>query len=173
VNLRLALCVVAILVAVGALTGACGGDGKTVTLEEYFERLEAADDDADEQSQAIEDRFPNAFVEVGETQEYLDAFVDLVRDFMATLEDINAPAEAEDAHREAVAAGREYSEALEDASSQFRDVESDEELEQTTTTVFGEQSDFTAADQRFTSSCIGLQTLADENDIDIDLDCEE
>ena len=160
-----------LLAAMAAFAAACGGSGETLTLEEYFQRLDAVDNEADERGQAIEDEFPQAFEEPKPTQEFINSLTALVRDFVDGLEQIDPPAQVEDAHNEAAAAGTDLAQVLEEAAPQLESVESASELEDVIGDVFAENSEFAAADERFTNSCVALQQIADDNDIDVDLDC--
>ena len=161
-----------LLAAMAALAAACGGSGETLTLEEYFQRLDELDNQADERGQAIEDEFPQAFEEPKPTQEFINSLAALVGDFVDSLEQIDPPAQVEDAHNEAAAAGTEFAQILEEAAPQLEGVESASELEETLGDLFAEDSEFAAADERFTNSCVALQQIADDNDIDADLECD-
>ena len=162
-----------LLLSFATLAAACGDDGETLTLEEYFQRLDAVDNEADERGQALEDEFPQAFEEPKPTQEFINSLTALVRDFVDSLEQIDPPAQVEDAHNDAAAAGTDFAQVLEEAAPQIEGVESASELEEMLGDLFAEDSEFAAADEQFTNSCVALQQIADDNEIDVDLECEE
>ena len=141
--------------------GGNGNGGGELTLAEYFSELEPL-------SQAFD-----ADVDLLDAGESLDEFVgfvedskSLVDDFVGDLEGLNAPAEAADAHSEAVSAGQElvemYDNALTvlDLSETFVDA-----------TLVLEGPGFLGSQARFAASCVALQGIADSNGLDIDMRC--
>lgn len=166
---------VSLILPIVSLAAACGGGGE-LSLEEYFERLDAAEDRSDEESNAAQEQLDEALSADKSEQEAIEgtrsafnAFVRVIDDFLEDLEEIDAPAEAEEQHKEALAAGRQYAAALDDVVERLADADSGAELEETLLEF--ESEEFTAVDQRFTDSCFALEALAEENDIEEDLDC--
>lgn len=159
------------LLAFAAFAPACGGGGgDELTLEEYFAALQQLDDDFAEASAELD-----AQLEGLSEEEVLDALpgvfgeqIDNVNTFIDGLDDLDAPDEAQDLQDEAVSAGREVSDLFETLAGELENVETVEELD----TLFSDEA-FNTAVERFDQACVDAETLAAENDITIDLDCEE
>jgi hypothetical protein len=170
------LLVVAILVlAFGAIVAACDSDGGgSLTLDEYFRTLEQLDQDKDDRNTELEEQFDTDVAAVDSEEEALDvsreflgAGVSNLKDFVDGLDDINPPAEVEEAHNMAVDAGRKAVEAAEGAVKVLDDAESAADLE----AAFS--GDLEEAGREFEETCVNLQAIADENKIEVDLDCKD
>ena len=157
--------IAALLLTVGALAVACG-DSKALTLEEYFQQLEAL-------TATAEDRF----VEIGEaTGAELDA-VTSEEERLAAIEnaltntqpifttvadglnDLNPPAVVEELHNEFVDVYDEVAVYFEETLNRFGDLDP----------IADRESLFVG--ERLDETCAALQDFADENEIDVDLDC--
>ena len=164
--------IVVLLVAFGAIAAACGGGGEPLTLREYFQRLAKVFTDADERfealtDQCVEDVEPEG-AEIEATRCFFDASVRVFRDALDETNDLDPPAEAEAAHEELVNAGADLAQFIGEFGEQLADTESASELEE----LFGEES-FADAGERFEEACFDLEEIARENDIEVDLDCED
>jgi hypothetical protein len=163
--------VVGCAVALSGLFAACDDDGGSgeLTLEEYFERVGELDD---EQSQASDDLDAelNGLGEDADPDDLADSFaeqIDLLEDFAGDLDDIEPPAEVEDAHERVVAGLRAAGEEFEALVDRFRDADSIEEAFNSF-----DDSDFTEL-ERATEACRELESIAADNNITVDFDCEE
>ena len=161
-----------IAAALLALVAACGGGGgEELTLEEYFRRIQALSDEADERFEplveALNQEFDSEAEQIEATRDFFNADIPILRDFGDALDDLDPPAEVEDPHEEAVAGMAELVEFLQDFTDQFTDVESTSELEELL-----DAPELEAASGRFDQACFDLQDIADVNDIDADLECE-
>ena len=94
----------ALLLALGTIAAACGGSNQELTLEEYFLRFEELGDRTGEQLEALLaklDEEPETEEErLAIFQDWFAASLQLQRDFLDDLDDINPPLEVEDAHRQ-------------------------------------------------------------------------
>ena len=153
-----------LLMALGTIAAACGDGG--LTLEKYLQQVEAADDEAEARSDALEDQFPTAFEEPGATRDFFNAFAAIFRDFVDDLNDIEPTAEVEDAHNEFADAAEELAASFDELAGRAADAETLEEL---LTALF--TSELSAAGDRFEVACLDLQGIADANAIDADLEC--
>jgi hypothetical protein len=156
-----------VLAGFGVAAGACtSSDGSALTLEEFFQQVDELDNRSNDQfgeldSQLGVDPDIDAFIEI--FPQYVDVFDDL----LAGLEDLEPPAEAKDAHDEAVEAGQAFREEFAGLVENAGDAATVDE-------VFAAADEaFDAADQRFTDACLALQGIADENSITVALDCED
>ncbi len=158
---------------------ACGG-GEELTLEEYFQRVEAASDDFQKGADALEQDSPSLddFDSVDEVTEAmrdnLDASLLLFTEFADELEDIDPPAEVRDEHDELVVAVNGLAEAFGDVDfegllSQLEAVESVSDVEELFGQLFG--SEFIAALERMDNACSDLKVIASDNSFDLDLEC--
>ncbi len=162
--------IVAIVFAAGIGVSACGGDddgggGDEVTLEEYFERLEAASITFTEESDAAADELGSS-EEIDSVKDAIALLPPIVEHFVNDISALNPPEEAQEAHDAAVEAGENFSEAVNGVLDELGDVESIEDLEGVVSTDALDE-----ASGAFTAACEDLQTLADENNIEVDLDC--
>lgn len=172
----------AVVLALTALT-ACGsdGDGGGLSLEEYFRRLNAIQDEVDERSEAV----PEPAVDDDDLltedekealRDYISQLVAILRDAFEAAADLDPPAEITAEHDAFVAAGQELVRIQEQFQDSLPDLlaqtQSTSELE-TLFTDFSEGTDAAAAGDRFGQACSQLQAVAAENSIDIDLDCAD
>ncbi len=158
-----------IAAALLALVAACDGDDG-LTLEEYFQELETLDQDAEAGIEALE--FPEEFASEAEQieafQDFFAAIIPILAEFVDAIDDLDPPAEVEDAHEEAVDSGREFVTDAEELTNELADVGSASELEE----VF-DDPEYEAASDRFDQACFALQDIAEANGIDVDLTCDD
>jgi hypothetical protein len=155
-----------------ALTAACnGGGGESLSLDEYFRELDQLQNAGDERINGIPfpQVDPSAPVEDSrETFEgYFDEVVAAADDITSDISALDPPDEARDAHEE-------YVEALggiEEFANNYRDrlagADSPAELAEV---LLGNDED-AAITERIDNSCVALQEIADDNAIDVDLEC--
>lgn len=143
-------------------------DGDSLTLEEYFQKVEEIDRSQIERSDALETRFDELGEDasVDEAADLFDEQVDLLRDFHGDLEDVEAPEEVADAHGRAVEALGDAVDTFDDLANRFRDADTLEE-------AFGQFDDSAFADfERADEACSDLVQVAADNNIEVELDCE-
>jgi len=161
----------ALVLAFGTVAVACGGgNGDGLTLEEYFQRLEALSTDNDQRGVALFESFGEEFSseeeQIRATQEFWKEFLVLLGQFVNGLDDIDPPAEAEAAHEESVDAGAVMLKAYQELVDQMAEAESVSELAE----GFGD-IELGASSDRFEQACVALQGIADANGIDVSLNC--
>lgn len=151
-------------------------DGAELTLQEYFRQVEAVFDQAGERLSAVQGEFDEAVTpdstdeEVFEAyQEWLSGMATVTGDGIDAMEDIEPPAQAEEAHGEWLAAGAVIRGILEDWRDRFGDGGSTSELEELTAEMEGPE--FARAGERGTEACRTLKGIADVNDVEVDLGC--
>ena len=186
------LIAVGILAALAAAAFACGGGddetspataspeakqspeggGSAAAIGSYFDELDAIHDAYIERGDALELRHPNAFLEPDATRDYYEELLPQLKDYLSEFSDMDSPDEVEDAHRELLDALSDLVETLEDFVDLLGDAGSESELE-TVLNALSDDPEFTAAADRFQNACVTLQSIADENDIAIDLECAE
>ena len=170
----LTICGVVVLLLVAGLAVACSdGDGGSLSLEEYFQQLDEAQNDVDQRFEdafQLEEPGPDTSEEdiAAFAREVVQAFATILGDAEGTFGDLEAPAEAEDAHDALVLAIGDATTALDSVEDDLPDALSLEELE-----TFFSSSDLEAATTAVDEACVALQTIADDNSIDVDLACEE
>ncbi len=170
------LFIAAALVALGVTAAACGGD--ELTLEEYFERFEAIDADVDAKFESLYEDFPDEDDEeffsneenLPVLKEIFAGFPVLIREVIDQVEELSPPSEAEDAHDELLATGREWLELLEDGAERVEAVESISEagqIEEELEPALGE------AQQRFDAACLDVVGVGLANGIHVDVTCAD
>lgn len=155
------------LIGGGTLVAACNDDGGSLSLEEYFERVDELDQAQQDRSTELEDEL-DALGEDASVDQVADSFQDqigVLRDFVDDMDDLEPPDEVRETHDEAVralnAAADQFASALED----FRDAASIE-------AAFAafESADLSES-EKADDACRELQAIANDNDVGVDLDC--
>jgi hypothetical protein len=169
-NMRIATVVFACAAIFFAVAAAgCNDEGESATIEEYFQELDGVDDqfesdtnDIDNRGQQLEDE------DVDGATDLFEELIDVIEAFVDKLRDLDPPEEAEEAHDQAVENFEEAADEFRERLDAARDANS---VEGFLESVFGtEQSD---AIDAATEACLDLERIAADNDIDVDLDCEE
>ena len=164
--------VVAVTLLAGALgLAACDDDGDDeLSTEEYFRRLQELEDRFEDRSDEIDEAIGDVFDAelTDETREDIEQYLadasDAIDDYREDLDDLDPPEEAEDAHERAVEGAEELRETFEDWRDRLEDADSVEEL--------FEDADIDAL-ERLSDACSDLEELAQDNGIDVELNCEE
>ena len=158
--------------APGALAAGCGDDGggDALTLEEFFQRVDELDNDFEARNAEIEAEFEELSEEEALDQgpDLLGRQAELVGDFIDGLSELDPPEEASDLLEEAVSAGRNVEDTFDGLVAELEGAQSLDDL-----FSFFEDPDFTAARGRFSQVCFDAEQLAADNDITIDLYCED
>jgi hypothetical protein len=150
---------------------ACGDDddgGSTetpLTLEKYFTGLEALITDF--AAEDLQEAYPEAFVNLGQTQAYYDEFTIRMEGALDEIADMDAPSEVKSEHLEFVDALGVFQILVGQLNDAYRSMESQAEFEENPITV-----EFSPAEQQVTLTCQALQDIADASSIDVDLLCE-
>ena len=156
-KLRLSLLLGATLLVLGIIAAGCDGDGE-LTLEEYFQRLDELNDDAEERFDAFEEESNSVEDEIEALRDFYNTRGSIFRDFIDAVDDIDPPPEAEEAHKEFVQAGEDFG----DVFVRFADVESASELEE-----LNNDPEVIAVSERFEQACFKLREIADTRGIDL------
>lgn len=143
--------------------------GPSSELEAYFQDL----DDAENKFRAGQETAGAAFADVDETtpiQDVIDLLTelrDVIDEFVANLEDIDPPPEAEAAHNESIAGFQVASDAIGEALDAADSGTTTSEV----LAIF-EAPEVVQAETALDATCEALQTLADDNGIAVDLSCQ-
>ncbi len=168
-KLIVSLLIAATGLALGIAAGACGGGGAELTLEEYFQKMQAISAEAVQETDTLDEKF-DALEEndFGGLRELVVANTAITGDTFGEMDDIDPPDEVEDAHVEFVDAGENMAGLMKAFSDDLADVESVSELEE----AFGRVVGLEAASARIDAACAELAKIAAENGIQVDLDCD-
>lgn len=137
------------------------GNGGELTLADYFSELEPLSQTFDAGLNAL-----NQGESLDEFVSFVEGSRSLVDDFVGDLDGLDAPAEVEEAHSEAVAAGQALVDMYDNAITVFDTVETVEDAR-----LVLQGPGFVDARVRFAASCVALQGFADSNGLDIDMAC--
>jgi len=146
------LLVFPLLLALVAVLAACGGD-EAPSDEEYFRKMDEVDKEVDKKFEDIN------CDETATAKQCATGFADGVSFAEPKYEDVKPAKDAENEHKELVAAIKELREKLEGAEGDFTD---DDPAE-----AFFESFDTTRADAAFCA----IQDLADQKNIEADVGC--
>lgn len=171
-NLRWIPVLLAALAAAALVGFACGGGDSESTLDEYFKKLDAVTQDIDKRLADLQGKYPNAFQQTKDTKSYLSEYVPTVKAAVDGLGQISPAKETKDAHKQYVAAGRDFVKSIETAAASISKVENDSDLEAALGQV-NDNKDLAAASDRFDKACRDIQKIADDNKIKVDLKCTE
>ena len=159
-RLALLASITVLVVVIGAAVGAIfifGGGGPDSDVKEYFEAVETLVNDIDDRNSEGTVRSPSDF--------FIRRAV-VLRETATQLGTLEPPAEAADAHAKLAAALDDAGAILENFPDQHSDVESIEEADK----LVSEDEGIIAADLRARGACAELEKLADENEIEVDLE---
>ena len=169
-SLLLAL-IAALFLTLGAFAAGCGRED-SLTLEEYFQQLDALTAAAEERAVEFEEAFDAQMDAAASEEDVLAVFEDALRNaqpifttFVDGLNDLNPPAAVEELHNEFADASAELAASLEEVLNEFGDQDFAADLN-----LF-EESSLSQAGDRFDKTCAALQDFADENEIDVDIVC--
>jgi hypothetical protein len=163
------------VVAGSLLLAACGGDGgegEELSLEEYFQQFDAIEEAMYTSIGALEAGSEGTIGEnIKATQDYVVGYYDIVERGLNDVKALQGPSEVGDAQDEFVTALSNMISLWDDLSDQLADVETTSELQDL---LLALQSDtqWLDASQQFTDACLELQGIADDNGIQVVLDCE-
>lgn len=153
------------LVGVALLIAACGGDdnggGGTLSVEQYFDRMQAIGADRQEEADAIPD--PESFDEFADL---FDRQADVLSDAADEVKDLNPPSEVKEAHDLFVGALEDFEKAARDLSDELEDLDEEDDFFETL-----EQSDFETVAATFELACTGLEAVAAANSVTANLEC--
>ena len=156
------------------VAGACGGGGSELSLEQYFEQVDAIVAGLEQRTvvlgQALEESFDSEEEEIEAYRDNFTTVLPVYRDFGDDFDEMEPPAEVADAHGELVAGFASFLDGLETLIDQFAEVESASEL---SALLLDPDSELRSATGRFAAACLQLRSIADDNDIDVDLICAE
>ncbi len=161
-----------LLSTVAAACGGSGGSSGELSLEQYFEQVAAIFAGLEQRTvalgQALEQSFDSEEEEIEVSRDAFITVLPVYRDFGDDLDEMEPPAEVADAHGELVAGLANLADGLEDLIDQFAEVESASEF---SALLLDPDSELRSATERFAAACLQLRSVADDNDIDVDLIC--
>lgn len=167
----------ALSLGVSGIAVACGGGKERLSVEEYFQRLQAISDDLDEQGATLDSEFEAAVgpgtadgVDVGAVQKVLAEGGAAFRGALDDLESLNPPSSLEDAHRTFVEQVRVRTDLIESLAQRATEAQSASDLGE----VFAEfeSPELEQEATRFSAACQALEGLATDNGIQVSLNCE-
>lgn len=147
-----------------------GAGSDAEALEDYFAELRAIIDNNGEQAAALEEMYPDAFEDPQETADWYVGFLALFEDVRDQIADVDPPEALEDEHEDFVGSAEAIPELIETVQEALEDIETLDEMDD----FFAEDEDYFALDAAFAdfgAACQALQDVADEEGVDVDLDC--
>lgn len=158
-----------LVIAALVLFAACGDDGGGVSLEDYFADLEVAGNAYEEASAPLDAAFESSTDPVTDLKALFPDFLEELRSFVSTLEGMSAPAAVSAEHSATVADGKAALAAFE---LLVADLEHVEDLAGLYALLNGpEMTAVIEASGTFSDDCTALQSVADEEGIEVDLHC--
>jgi len=154
---------------------ACTGDSNTntLTLEHYFAELQRITDDAEERFDEIE--FPDVAADASFEEsrdalaDFFDASTDVSEDAIDDIRNLNPPDEAADEHDAFVDALEKLPSATGDYADRIREAEDEDEYND----IVGDEDPLETISSEIDEACVALQQIADDNSIEVDLECDE
>ena len=168
---------IVVLVGLAAFGVACkNGGGGGLSLEEYFQKIDEVqnNNDATFATQEASQGEPSADASGEELATFvrdgITASADTLRDSAGKADDIDPPDEVAGPHADIVAAINNAVTALDGMADSMPDTVTLADLEQGT---FFDNEELNAADEQFLAACSALEQIASDNNITVDLNCEE
>ncbi len=159
---------VGVAIGLAGLATACDEDGGSMSMGEYFQEFEELGDESDAKSDEIneqsDDIGPGEFDKLRDLTE--DAR-DVLEDFINDVDELDPPAEVEDAHDRFLDAASGFVDEFDDIIREFFDEDDEDALADGAAAL--NAVDFSAVG----GACDELQQLANDNGIDVDLGCDE
>ena len=162
------------LLALATVAAGCGDDSDR-QAREYFEEIEQITEDYLARFDAVDDRYQQLLAASGTDDEQVQAFLFFleassltIREEIDAREEVDPPPGAEKAHLEWLTAARVLAKIYEDVVDRAPDVQTSSSLQE----VFEEvdyEARLTEVKDRAGRACSGLQEIADENEIDVNL----
>jgi hypothetical protein len=162
------------IVAGSLLLAACGGGGgEELSLGEYYQQFDGIEENIKTGIAALEQNETEGVIgeDVTATQNYINGYLDIVEQGVNDMKALKPPAEAKDAHNELVAALSSMLPQWKDLSEQVAGAETTSELQDLLMKSQNETA-WVESSQQYADACTKLQGIADENGIDVTLDCE-
>ena len=157
---------------IAAMATACNSGDGGLTIEEYFTELERIIDDAEQRSDALPTPdLTNGSFETSRDQlaNLYDEYAVIAEDVVDELGDLDAPDGVSGEHERFTEALRELPPVSYNYANGIRDAETESDFE----TAFNDTSEGEAVGERVNTACNALQTIADDSDIGVDLQCDE
>ena len=171
------LAAAALLVGLAAFGVACkNGGGGGLSLEEYFQKVDEVQEnnDATFATQEASQGEPAADASGEELaallRDSITASADTLRDTASKADDIDPPDEVAGPHADIVAAINASVAALDDMADAIPDTVTLADMEQGT---FFDNEELNAAFDSLATACNTLETIAADNGITVDLNCDE
>ncbi len=182
----------AVLVAVMLVAGACSGS--TLTANEYFDQIDTLTEELDQSMVDLGATYAadlNTSIDtlrldrdlsdpaelagfmsdltdtaIAKTVVWLDGTEEPLRAFLAGMEDMSPPEDVRVAHDTMITATQNAIAVLPDTTAQVRTVSTAVDL-----AVVVENSPFAEATSNLQNTCLALQTIASDKEIDVQLNC--
>jgi hypothetical protein len=175
-RLSAVLFAVGVLVALAAITAACGGGGDDrQALEEYFQNIQGITDQYVARFDALNSLYKQSIAASANDDQRAQAFLlflgtssQAIRAEIDARNEIDPPPATEKAHLEWLAAARVLAKVYEDVVNRAADAQTDRGLQQVLVEVDYE-SRLAEASDRAQQACSALQDIADKNEIDVNL----
>ncbi|HUF52683.1 MAG TPA: hypothetical protein VMR52_02765 [Dehalococcoidia bacterium] len=168
------LLVLPALAACLLLVTACGGDddGDEPTLRSYFTELEGVFDAFSESSGEVEDRYPEVFEDLDNTQAYYPDLLGEMQTAFAEIAALEPPPEIAPEHQALVAATQDFYDEVGRINSEVQALETDAELAEYVADLNTDPG-VTRTRTAVADTCNALQDIADADAVEADLRCGE
>jgi hypothetical protein len=157
-------------ISAATILSACGDDDSQGSgLRDYFSGLHTIVATGDTKVNALDADFPGIFDEVEATKQGYDAYVGYYQEFIDGLRGLDSPAAVAAAHKSFLEASTGLQELNRKRLALVEKINTADEIDP----IFGDDPDYTAANERHNQTCADVRTVAQENGIEVDwLTCE-
>ncbi len=156
------------------LGAACNGGGGASSLEDYFKDYEQLDNKAEDATADLQREFDAALSATtldadvrADLQEYYSRQIEIRQDYVEDIAKLEPPESARAAHDASVNSYEAVLAAFNDIVDDIGEAQTTDDL----TTIFSGDA-LTAAVDAATKACVDLQEVADDNNVNINLECE-
>jgi len=175
--MKLAQISVALIAAAGLAWTAAGckdGGGGALSLDEYFEEYEQLDNEAENGTADLEREYDAALTSTTlnddvrtDLQEFYTKQIDVRQEYVDEISKLDPPNEAQAAHDASISSYEAVLAAFTGIIDDIGEAQTASDLE----TIFSGEG-LSAAIEAATKACIDLQQVADDNNINVNLECE-
>ena len=140
-------------------------------LSLYFGDLASIQEDLNAGIQTIDGQADAAFVDPAAARQTLNAVSVAGQAALTDLNELDVPTEASDAHAALEDAGETYLSAVDSLADDLQNVEAGDEFTAFLDAINAPGSEYELAKADLQTACADIQTVADDNDVDVTIKC--
>jgi hypothetical protein len=138
------------------------------SLAQYFQHVKDISNKLDEQGHSLSDQYPNSSTDPDQARSYYSAALPLFGYTISQLKDLDPPSDVKSQHEAFLSALEDFGSALQGLSDDLKQINSESDLQDY---LNNKTDNVSVKSDAVTVACLGLQTVADKNNVSVDLQC--